>query len=509
MPAFSYWTNIRAPRYATEWPTCTPTIHGDLKGDLIYVSEGGVPKIMLHIIFTHKVNDIHNSQSANALRWMAPELLKENKKSEQTFRSDVYALGMTILASSQQVPYSGMCDMAALRRAKTGQPPERSIGAIPGNEAGNVLWDLMCACWSYDPVERPKAAEISEIINALAVSQPFTQANQGSKSRMRFNPDTGVEEMVTFFTQNGIIDYTEELIRGDMEIKLHLPYLATAAARLYRADLSLKGGGQNTARTQKVVVKCVVSESPYKQLKRATRELYFWSGCKHRNILPLLGFAVLDGNLAIISPWVENGSVIEYLKKQYNHSHHDLCTQLTRAIAYLHEHGMIHGDIKGDNILVSDNGVVQVTDFGVSIVAQLKIEFTYTAKGRGTERWQAPEILRGITDSTKEGDVYAMGMTMVEIYTHQRPYDSIEMGHDTKCAIISGTLRPGRPWRLGLKNRGNAVWSLVQQCWEGSPESRPTSTEVYEQLQRMGNPVEGTAEDYAVCGYLNRLEMGL
>ncbi|KDN38304.1 hypothetical protein RSAG8_09603, partial [Rhizoctonia solani AG-8 WAC10335] len=233
------------------------------------------------------------------------------------------------------------------------------------------------------------------------------------------------------------------------------------------------------------MVKCVVNKSPYKQLKHATRELYCWSRYEHENILPLLGFAVLDGNLAMISPWLENGSVTEYIKRKQNPDYHDLCTQLSYAIAYLHQHGLIHGDIKGDNVLVSDEGIVKVTDFGVSIVAQLQIEFTYTAKGRGTERWQAPEILRRKTDSTKEGDVYALGMTMIEIYTQERPYGSMDLGHDERCAIIEGTLCPRRPWRIPLHSRGKAFWALLQQCWAGNSEARPASNEVYERLHSM------------------------
>ncbi|KAH7333838.1 hypothetical protein B0J17DRAFT_115998 [Rhizoctonia solani] len=75
---------------------------------------------------------------------------------------------------------------------------------------------------------------------------------------------------------------------------------------------------------------------------------------------------------------------------------------------------------------------------------------------------------------------------MIEIYTQERPYGNTDIGHDEKCAIIAGTLRPWRPWRIPLNSRGKAFWSLLQQCWAGNPETRPTSTELYEQVRAPG-----------------------
>ncbi|CAE6452939.1 unnamed protein product [Rhizoctonia solani] len=360
-------------------------IHGNLKGSQVFVSDYGVPRIMLDCTGTHMVGKPRDiDEMTLTLRWAAPEILMET--SGKTFQSDVYALGMETISLS--TPYNGMSDYRVVSNVMRHIFPSRPMDTISDNEAGNVLWDLLTACWSQDPKERPSAADIGEVMNALGSSQPATQVHQRPRSSMGFAPNTVIEDLVAFFVNNNLTDYTEELKRSDMKIQLSKPYLATAAALLFKIDLPIKGDHRNTIHIQKVVVKRVMNESPYKQLKRATRELYFWSGYKHDNILPLLGFAVLDGNLAMISPWIENGSVTEYVRKQQKPDYHDLCTQLSCAICYLHGHGLIHGDIKGDNVLVSDEGIVKVTDFGVSIAAQLQIEFTFTAVGRGTERWQ-------------------------------------------------------------------------------------------------------------------------
>ncbi|CCO33600.1 Putative serine/threonine-protein kinase/receptor R831 [Rhizoctonia solani AG-1 IB] len=124
---------------------------------------------------------------------------------------------------------------------------------------------------------------------------------------------------------------------------------------------------------------------------------------------------------------MKNGCITEYVTRSPDCDRLKLCAQLAGAIAYLHEQNVIHGDIKGPNVLISDEGDVQVTDFGVSIMDHREIEFSVTSTGAGTQRWQAPEILRGDSDSSKEADVYALGMTMIEVYTGKHPYDSINL----------------------------------------------------------------------------------
>ncbi|CAE6479569.1 unnamed protein product [Rhizoctonia solani] len=459
-------------------------IHGNLKGSKVLVSSDGIPQILLCTTCTSLTGGVESDhEQPFSIRWAAPELVSEESKN--TFASDVYSLGMTILASNHPTRLKTSSINSYLHPQETvtmavpyhaagpyiymvglimrGVLPERPWDAIPDTEAGNVLWWTLCACWSKEPEDRPKVADLCEVMNSLSLPQSTDNvlAHHKSELSMAFTDSTCVQDMTAFFIENGLTNYTKELEYGGIKSKLDRPYLATPAAVLYQTDLSIKASDGSTTHTQKVIVKCIANESPYKQFKRATREMYY---C-----------------IAMISPWIENGSVTEYVKKHPNPDYHGLCTQLSSAIDYLHGNGLIHGDIKGDNVLVSNKGIIKVTDFGVSIAAQLRVEFTYTAKYRGTERWQAPEILRQKTDSTKASDVYALGMTMVEIYSKDRPYGTMDIGLDEKCAIVAGTLRPRRPWRIPLNNRGKALWALLQQCWAGSPENRPTADEIYEQ----------------------------
>ncbi|EUC55838.1 tyrosine kinase catalytic domain protein [Rhizoctonia solani AG-3 Rhs1AP] len=288
--------------------------------------------------------------------------------------------------------------------------------------------------------------------------------------RLAVTEETTLQHLVSHFEKRRLMNYTELL---DPTRALVAESVAdTALANVYRVELLNR---------HSVAVKCVKHNTPYKRLKRAARELDCWLSHKHENILPVLGFAVVGTNLAMVSPWMNNGHVTDYVATNPNCDRLTLCVQLAKAVAYLHENSVVHGDIKGPNVLVSDQGAIQVTDFGVSIMDHQEIEFSVTSSGRGTQRWQAPEILLGQSDSTKRADVYALSMTMIEIYTGEQPYGSTNW-LQIMIPVLSGQLRPSRPIRLPIDENGNGVWKLMNYCWMANPSERPTSTRVYEWL---------------------------
>lgn len=82
------------------------------------------------------------------------------------------------------------------------------------------------------------------------------------------------------------------------------------------------------------------------------------------------------------------------------------------AINYLHESNVVHGDIKGSNILINDNGHSLLCDFGLTKMTQSKT--STTMRGAGTTRWQSPELWEDIPKSFAS-DVYAFAMTIVEV----------------------------------------------------------------------------------------------
>ncbi|KAG8771712.1 hypothetical protein FRC12_003461 [Ceratobasidium sp. 428] len=185
----------------------------------------------------------------------------------------------------------------------------------------------------------------------------------------------------------------------------------------------------------------------------------------------------------MVSPWVENGSLPSYLEKRPGTDRCDMSTQICNGVAYLHQTGVIHGDLKGNNVLVSDQGVPVITDFGNAVLEQGTMQFTETVKQGGfTPRWTAPEILEDQVKQSREADVYALGMTILEIITGKLPYYYIRNVVALIKAVAIKKETPKRPEESIPSNslHGDALWLLLMSCWEQEPEKRPDADEVVE-----------------------------
>lgn len=134
----------------------------------------------------------------------------------------------------------------------------------------------------------------------------------------------------------------------------------------------------------------------------------------------------------MVSPFIENGTLSEYLYANpkadrpqlvrtvdIRRKRDDGTQQLIQlyetadALAYLHRSGVIHGDVKAMNILVSDQARALLCDFGLTKFAT---SGTSTAlKSAGSPRWQSPELWESNSSKTYQSDVYAFGMTIAEV----------------------------------------------------------------------------------------------
>ncbi|KAG8885628.1 hypothetical protein FRB99_004454, partial [Tulasnella sp. 403] len=139
-----------------------------------------------------------------------------------------------------------------------------------------------------------------------------------------------------------------------------------------------------------------------------------WRPLDHEYILKFLGTYRDKSGVYMVSPWIENGSLWDFLNKNERRMDVDrisLLRETAEAIAFLHEKRIIHGDIKASNILVTLDFHVRVCDFGLSRVID-----TTTMSGlktAGTMRWQGPELWTGGSKSF-QSDVYAFGITISE-----------------------------------------------------------------------------------------------
>ncbi|QRV99412.1 Tyrosine kinase catalytic domain protein [Ceratobasidium sp. AG-Ba] len=228
-------------------------------------------------------------------------------------------------------------------------------------------------------------------------------------------------------------------------------------------------------------------ESRRKIEKRAARECYVWSKLQHPGVHKLLGVAQFRGRIAMISPWMESGSLPMYLFQHPKADRLDLAYQVANSLAYLHLSGTVHGDVKGSNILVSANGTTKLTDFGTTKLQDYTLNFTATTSGSGfSTRYTPPEVLKGGPQTTGS-DVFALGMTILEILTGELPYGHIKNEACVMCNILLGQ-PPSRPDKGIFKGAiGDKLWLLLMACWATEPGDRPDVVFVRDQLEAISS----------------------
>ncbi|KAG9127222.1 hypothetical protein FRC07_000140 [Ceratobasidium sp. 392] len=222
---------------------------------------------------------------------------------------------------------------------------------------------------------------------------------------------------------------------------------------------------------RQVAVKAIFTqrgdEKAKKHLKHTARELHIWSKCKHPNVAELMGFAEFHGQLAMVSLWMENGNLRDFVKENPDVNRLDLCTQMTSGLEHLHLSGIVHGDLKGSNVLISNTRAPILIDFGNAIQSNPTMQFTNTGtKSAMTTRWAAPEILRG-GQVSKEADVYALGMDFAIIH-----------------AVLNEKKLPDRPEEIPRNSVwGDSLWRVLVNCWSHEPHRRLAAPYVHQHLR--------------------------
>ncbi|TDL17289.1 kinase-like protein [Rickenella mellea] len=231
----------------------------------------------------------------------------------------------------------------------------------------------------------------------------------------------------------------------------------------------------------------IVDVTPAKLGKRQRRELGSWTGTEHPNILPFLGYCTdLSPYICLISPWMSNGTAIEYVKRHPEVDLIKLLIGIGKGVNYLHFIKIVHGDLRGGNVLITDNGEPQLSDFGLSRHTQ---EMSASTQPHGTARWKAPELHDPERfDLTVEKahvlpvDVWSFGMTALELITKADPYIYLSNDGAVMIAIAQGQI-PLKPTIQG--DTLDIIWPICLQCWVFWPHARPSIADILRTLQKL------------------------
>ncbi|CAE6511955.1 unnamed protein product [Rhizoctonia solani] len=286
--------------------------------------------------------------------------------------------------------------------------------------------------------------------------------------------------MANILVQHGVSNITDQL---DLKRRCSQPFANGGFGSIYQGELQ---DGRLVA-IKHIDLRSRGELGPGgKRCKHAAHEMYTWSKCEHRGVLKAHGFALSEEEILLVSPLMQNGSLTNHLMCSNTGDRLRFCIDLVSAVEYLHAQGIVHGDIKADNVLVSDSREVQLVDFGnATLVQYLSLLFTRTSPQFACSiRFTAPEIMDGSNKkNTTQSDVYALGMTILQILTGQLPYAG-EPDFPALAKIFRGVPPPRSHLDGILRNQyaEDKLWDLLLRCWTHEPNLRPTMTQVKQVL---------------------------
>ncbi|KAG8687646.1 hypothetical protein FRC11_006859 [Ceratobasidium sp. 423] len=240
-------------------------------------------------------------------------------------------------------------------------------------------------------------------VPSIPPNQDEPEVKQESANISSAEPHVSAKEINMLLSRHGCPDVTMQL---DPERCSSYPVAQGGFADVYCGNLR---NGLKVA-IKRSRVRIPDDEEGRSCLRIMAKEGYIWSKHQHDNILEICGVAQFRGGIALVTPWMDNGTVMEFIRDQPNVDRPRLCTQVAWGLVYLHEMETIHGDLKGANILVSEDGIARLADFGSTSMKQHTLQFTGgTRSSCFTLRWAAPELLTE-GGMSAPADVYALGM---------------------------------------------------------------------------------------------------
>ncbi|ORY52703.1 kinase-like protein [Rhizoclosmatium globosum] len=214
------------------------------------------------------------------------------------------------------------------------------------------------------------------------------------------------------------------------------------------------------------------------QIDELRREIQIMSLSRHPNLLPVYGSFVNGPKLFIVTPFLSAGSLLDIMKTAYPHGIDEQCIvtilkQALQGLEYLHKNGLIHRDVKAGNLLMDEDGLVQLADFGVSS----SLMETGERKGNrktfvGTPCWMAPEVMEQSGYDYK-ADIWSFGITALELSTGHAPFAKYP---PLKVMMMTLQNEPPTLDRDQTYNKySKSFKDLIDCCLQKDPTKRPTA----------------------------------
>ncbi|KAJ6798169.1 serine/threonine-protein kinase STY8-like [Iris pallida] len=270
-------------------------------------------------------------------------------------------------------------------------------------------------------------------------------------------------------------------IIGDLEIDIRLLKMGENIASGSCGDLY--HGSYNG---QEVAIKFLRSEHRNgPSIEEFAQEVRILREVQHRNVVRFVGACTKPPQFCILTEYMPRGSLYDLLRKRDKNLEVSLLLKFALDVCngmdYLHQNNIIHRDLKTANLLMDNNNVVKVADFGV---ARFQNQAGVMTAETGTYRWMAPEVINHQAYDQK-ADVFSFAIVLWELATSKLPYEK-----KTPLQAAVGVRQGDRPELP--ENTHPKLLALMQRCWEADPTLRPSFSEIGIELEELLKEVQGS-----------------